>query len=882
MFIALDLETTWLDWVNDEIIEVALVLVDSKTFEIKDKFSTLINPWIEITPVISNITSIFNEDILDAPYIDEVQNKIIDFIWDYPVLGHNIAFDLKFLLKSWIDLRKNISLDTFTIANFISFDEKSLSLEFLSNAYNLKLEGAHRALNDTIATVKLFEKLISLVQELSKTKKEILKYIISRSHDKWLVFILDNYLDKNIALIDSWVFTKYLLNNFPENKKSKWIILDKDMKIKSLKKLLSKLDNIEIRENQEKMLDIVDISFSENKMSLIEAPTWLWKTFAYLIPSIIYSVQNWEQIFISTTTKALQDQIYYKDLEFLKNNLDFEFTYTKLKWKRNYFWLHSFIMFMSEIDYFSEKEASFILKIIFWSFETKSFELDDLDYYGEEFSFLREISADDKIIFSKKNIYEKREPAVIARKLARNSNIVVINNSILFQDISSENAILWNIKNLVLDEAHNLEDIVTNSLRKTFSMSDLENTINSITMTSKKFKFKIEKLSENSEKLLLDMQVIFNSLELYLDFKTDSNTTYKNTLIKEDFYKNNIDSFDFKNLSMSIRNTFNIIIDSLKICPDDLYLEINKEINILENIIDIVDKILNKESEKEYIRTVRFTSFKWLLIEYTLLNVWSFLKKELWDKLDTCILTSATLSIDNDFSYITKMLDLGDFEFSKLESDFNYKKQALLYIPNDIWSIKNNIESIKTFLREFIYIVEWKTLVLFTALYLIKQIYLAINIDLRKKNINLYAQWIWWWKNKLLDFYKKNSENSVLFWTDTFWEGIDIPWDDLKYLIIHKIPFMVPNDPIFQARSVLFDDSFKQYSIPKSVIKLKQWFWRLIRTKMDSWIIVFLDNRIYSTSWGAILLNAFPWDINIKIGASHSLLNILNNKILKK
>jgi Rad3-related DNA helicase len=86
------------------------------------------------------------------------------------------------------------------------------------------------------------------------------------------------------------------------------------------------------------MLDIVDNCLDKNELHLIEAPTWIWKTFAYLVPSIIYSIKNWEQVFVSTTTKALQDQIYYKDLEFLKNNLWFEFSYSKLKWKRNYFW----------------------------------------------------------------------------------------------------------------------------------------------------------------------------------------------------------------------------------------------------------------------------------------------------------------------------------------------------------------------------------------------------------------------------------------------------------------------------------------------------------------------------------------------------------------
>ena len=884
MFIALDLETTWLDSSNDQIIEIALVKVDSKTFEVLDTFSSFVNPWIPIPKLISNITSISDDDVLMSPYIDEIEYKIIDFIWDLPILWHNIPFDIAFLKQAWIDFSRNIALDTFTLANFLSFNEKSLSLETLSISYNIDLKWAHRALNDTIATVKLFEKLIGLISKLNNTKKELLKYVLSKTDDSWFAYILDNYLDKEVLLIDGGVFLKYIIKKLPEYKKKQSIIVDNSLDVVDSKTLLSNIKTTDLRENQEKMLDIIDKALSWNKLNLIEAPTGLWKTFAYLTPSIIYSIKNWEQIFISTTTKALQDQIFYKDLEFLKKNLGLDFSYSKLKWKRNYFSIFNFIKFIAERGSFTNVESSFVLKIIFWIYETKSFELDELDYYGEEFSFIREINADDSLVFSKKNIYEKREPAVIARKLARVSNIVVVNNSILFQDLSWDNSILWNIKNLVLDEAHNLEDVVTNALKKSFSMKDLEKTFNNILSTSKKFKYKINDFSKDSDNLIFNIQVIFDSLEEYLNYKITDNSNYKNALIEKDFYNNNIDNFNLESLWNTIKTTFNSIIDNLKITPDDLYLEINKEISYLEMIVDIIDKILNKDSGSKYIRTINFTTYKWLYIEYTLLNVWDFLNKKLWSKVDTCILTSATLSIWNNFDYINNMLNLEDFNFFSLDSDFDYKKQALLYIPTDLWNIKNNLDWIISFLREFILIVKWKTLVLFTALYLIKSVYSSIWLELKKNDINLYAQWVSGWKSKLLDFYKKNSHNSVLLWTDTFWEGIDLVWEELKYLIIHKVPFMVPSDPIFQARSKLFDDSFRDYSIPKSVIKLKQWFWRLIRSKNDSWIVVFLDNRVNNSSWGDLLLNAFPNDINIKVGSSKGLLDVLNNKnqIIKK
>ena len=874
MFVALDLETTGLDLSNDEIIEIAIVKINSQNFEIEDKFTSLINPWIEIPKIITNITWIKTEDILLSPYIDEIKEKIIDFVWDLPILGHNIEFDINFLEKYSINFKNNILIDSFYLANFLDFDKKSLSLESLCIDYDIEFEWAHRALNDILVNVKLFEKQVLKINSLQDKQKEILKYIFSKTNYKWFAYIIDNFLDKKISLIDSSIFLKYIIKNFKKYNKKDEIIIDKNLNIDNSRQVLSKIKWLDIRENQEKMIDIVDNCLDNNLFKLVEAPTWVWKTFAYLLPSILYSIKTWEQVFISTTTKALQDQIFYKDLKFLQDNLECNFSYSKLKWKRNYFSLFSFIKFLGNIEYYSIKEASFVLKIVFWLWKTKSFELEELDYFGEEFSFKQDINADDSLVFSKKNIYEKIEPIFIARKKAKKSNIVVINNSILFQDIAWENNILWNIKNLVLDEAHNLEDVVTNSLKKSFSLKDLEKIFKNIELLSKKHKYEIKDFEKNKDDLIFNFWILFDLLEEYLNQKVKSED-YKNVLIEEDFYKNNVDNLDIEKLWKNIKSLFLSIIDSIRITPDDLYLELSKELAYIDNILDIVDKILDKSWDKQYIRTINFSNFKGLYIEYSMLNIWDFLEKNIYSKLDSCLLTSATLSINNDFSYIKNILSLEKFDFTRLDSDFDYKKQALVYIPNDLWNIKNNFDTISKFIKDFSLIVKGQTLVLFTALYIIKKVYENIAIDLKKQNINLYAQSIWWGKNKLLEFYKKNYKNSVLLWTDTFWEGIDLVWEELKYLVIHKIPFMVPSDPVFIARSKLFKDSFRDYSLSKAIIKLKQGFWRLIRTKKDSGIVIFLDDRIYNTSWWEFLYWAFPKDIKIKIWSSQNLLKVL-------
>jgi DNA polymerase-3 subunit epsilon/ATP-dependent DNA helicase DinG len=270
----------------------------------------------------------------------------------------------------------------------------------------------------------------------------------------------------------------------------------------------------------------------------------------------------------------------------------------------------------------------------------------------------------------------------------------------------------------------------------------------------------------------------------------------------------------------------------------------------------------------------------WIYCYHTLLNPGDYLRDNLWYKLDSCMLTSATLRIWEDFSYLEKILKLNDiFAYSYLQSDFDYSTQALLFIPNNLGNIKyGNNNMILDFLEKLFKIVKWRSLVLFTSYQSIKDSYVGLHNPLKKEWIDVYAQNIWGSKHKLLEQFRKKAASSILFWTDSFWEWIDIAGKDLETLVIYKFPFAPPTDPIFLARSKLFADSFSDYAIPKAIIKLKQWFGRLIRTKNDKWIVILLDNRIFSTKWGEKMFLAFPENINKKVWESDSFLNLLKDK----
>ncbi len=871
MIICFDLETTWTNPKTDKIIEIAMIKLREDNFEIIDSYNSFINPEIPIPTVISSITNIFDEDVSLAPKIEEIRQEILDFIWNNILLWHNVDFDINFLVENWINVERNLKIDTFFIANFLNFRNESLNLEMLCKHYKIEISWFHRAINDTKATAELFVKMLDEFNWYSSEKTSLIKYIFDLSSDlnvkiMWRFLGLDNLQNlsfwdfETIILKKVWVFKiPEILNEFKQTDLDKIDILD----------YFKDLWNLEKRDNQFKMAEKVFESLDKNKKIVIEAPTWLWKSFAYLIPSIIYAKNIWEKVYVSTNTKTLQDQLFEKDLKFLKAKLWQDFFYTKLKWKSNYLslkWFFDYIL-LWDLEY---KDVSFFSKISLWLLETYFWELDELSFFPQEYYLKNELTSDRFNFEKAKNIYLDYEFLEKARKSIDFSDLVIINHSLLFSDLENENSILWSLQNIIIDEAHNIEDNITEVLKRRYNFKNFVEVL-----------AKIEKIltikDVNKLEFLVKKDNIFSKLDLVEDFwntyitrKTLADQAYKTVLIWKDFYE----EFDFSDLLKKINLEIIWISDFLK--TQEKY-DFSREILYFENVLDVLNVIFKSDNSDSKIKILNFSENYWLYFEYTVLSPWYYLKNNFWNKISTCVLTSATLSINNSFDYLKNILNLGWFDFLKFYSDFDYKSQSTLFIPTDLWNVKNSSQSISNFLKEFYEIVWWNTLTLFTSFASIKSIYVENSINLKKMWINLLAQSIWWSKTKILNQFLEKPNESIILWTDSFWEWVDITWWKLKYLIIYKLPFQVPTDPIFQARSKAFKDPFLEYSIPKAIIKLKQGFWRLIRSKNDKWIVILLDDRI-NTSWWNAFYNAFPEDINIKKWSSKQFLEIIERK----
>lgn len=285
-----------------------------------------------------------------------------------------------------------------------------------------------------------------------------------------------------------------------------------------------------------------------------------------------------------------------------------------------------------------------------------------------------------------------------------------------------------------------------------------------------------------------------------------------------------------------------------------------------------------REQEKDFIKIITLKNGE-ISVSITPLHVGKVLDNRLYNSLDACVATSATLSVHGDFSYIEKSLSMQSFSKHVLASDFDYASQALLFIPSDIGEIKNTIdrERIHDFIGDILSIVRGRTLGLFTSFMSIKEVFLQINPRLKKEGVTLMTQGLSGGRQRMIEYFRQHSDSSALFGTDSFWEGIDIPGKNLETLIIYKFPFAVPTDPVFIARSRLYRDSFSEYSLPAMIIKLRQGLGRLIRTKTDKGIIILLDSRINS-AWGEKVKAGFPEGIKIRSGTKEIFLEMLKKK----
>lgn len=640
------------------------------------------------------------------------------------------------------------------------------------------------------------------------------------------------------------------------------------MDIKSIYNKLHTDFKYEKRENQIEMSELIDEGLFENWQTLIEAETGSGKTLAYLIPLILRSINNKVNVVISTNTINLQEQIIKHELPLIEKLLGIKLNYTLIKGRSNYVCRRKLEEF-----YLKNNKNEKIIDIIKDIETSKTGDKSDIKN-KEILKIWNEIKSEKETTLSIKCPYY--DTCYFYNSKKRNdASIFIVNHNILVLDSimrsESDISLIPSYDSVVIDEAHNLENVARMCYSNEFSFREVNKYLGQLYNRNAKTIDKsgnmlrlLEKISygEQYEKEIITLlDEVYNNIFLIMKQLVKIYPEIPISGIRADkIYGLNIEE-QLLNINNSIKKLdflFKEIGEIIKEIGDS---EIDNSYSLVKNYFKYIkDNILLlnnffKFDLKNNIYWLKYVDNVFLTLNITPYNISELFSKSFNDK--RLVLTSATLTVNGSFKYIEKSLGLENVKSKIIESTFNYRDNMNIYIPSDISLVDNpNFkEEMSQFIYEYIVNHTGKTFVLFTSYIDLNYVYEYIMK--KNHNLNILKQGDYE-RGQLLNKFK-TLDDTVLLGTDSFWEGVDVKGEKLSNVIISKIPFQVPNDPIVKSISeILGSKSFTEYQLPYATIKMKQGVGRLIRDKEDRGNIVILDKRIYSKGYGKMIMKSLP------------------------
>lgn len=660
--------------------------------------------------------------------------------------------------------------------------------------------------------------------------------------------------------------------------------------------LAKKNPNYEERPAQINLVKEITSAFNGNKIGVFEAGTGVGKSFAYLIPSILWAVNNKERVVISTGTINLQQQLYEKDIPAAQEITGQKIKAVLLKGRQNYVCLRRLSDAVTEPSLF-EEENEVIGKIDDWTRETETGSRTDLSFNPPESAWSRVNSESDSCMGGRCPFRENCFVMKV-RKEAADANLIVVNHHLLFADIESrmsgagyeDTAVLPPYKRVVFDEAHGIEDSATSFFSESFTRFKLMKQINLLYRqwrgTRSGFLVQAAAVSsadDFSEKADSCIEAIKETVTVL-----DQDAVL---LLEDDFsvriHDGNVDNYvqlfeKMKNLKVAVTDFYNLasmVISKIDDRDSDVpaVWESKTVLSRLEGLCVLLDHFMNWSEHRDkvfWMQKVRIPpktpgEEALLFVQFyeTPLDIAPMMNGGVFEPLDSVVCTSATLRTESNFGYWLRRTGAGFVENERLvknsfESPFPYKTNVLFGVPSD--APFPDSQYYQTYVEQtvprLIEAAGGRTLVLFTSYDSLKYAYNVAAGALAGKGITLMKQGDDD-RFRLLESFKEDTQ-SVLFATDSFWEGVDVPGDSLSQVIIVKLPFAVPNDPVFAARSEDLEkkggNSFMQLSVPQAVIKFRQGFGRLVRRGDDRGVIIVLDRRIVEKRYGKMFTTSVP------------------------
>ncbi len=908
-YVVCDLETTGLDPITDRIIEIGMVRIQQG--KIAGTYHTMVNPGIPLPLKIKRITGIDDVDLVNAPPITDVMDEVIDFIGDDAIVGHNIRFDLDFLAAAYGLPFKNPNYDTVELARTLLPNAPSHRLESLCAALNIDTAGSHRALNDATATSHLMILLMQKIKDLDPGILIQLNKLLHEAHSEWHKLANEFIKDILKKFPDRKISPGTYLRRDPEKESQQLrpargpsprekIILKQDDVISYIKKggpLSIIMPNYEYRRQQEAMICDVIRALNENKFLLMEAGTGVGKSIAYLIPAIMWSILNKERVLVATHTINLQEQLFLKDIPLLAEIIKEPFQAALAKGRQNYVCLRRWFGLLDSSH--QPDEAAFFARVLLWLEVSETGDRSELNTSPVEEDIWLTICGETDGCLGPSCQYQKDCFVNKARKKAENADLIITNHSLLFSDIKAENRVLPSYGPLIIDEAHHLEESATTHLGIKFN----KRSFNRWLWIAGRSLAKLADKASPSDGLKWS-QLLKSVLETRLEVLEAARLFFEQ-LYDMVFESVSVADYGFRSTSLRlplVGDSYETFLVNGRRCCSLLH-EFAGSIRACTELMEIW--ALSEEAWAGLVRDTANIGLEgeflagelafilensdqgyvcWAEIEINShtanrncslnaapVEVGSLLYERLFKIKDTVILTSATLTVSENFDHVIERTGLSYLSQERLikarfDSPFSYDQQVMLCINRDL-PVQGTVdedtymEKLEEALYKLLVTTGGRALVLFTSHRILREAYRRLKPSLESQDICLLGHGIDGDRTRLLEEFKRDNR-TALFGSLSFWEGIDVPGDALTCVIIVKLPFSAPSVPIIEAR--LEDlarqgkDGFRILSVPQAVIRFKQGFGRLIRSKSDHGCVVVLDGRVLNKSYGRQFLISLP------------------------
>ena len=628
--------------------------------------------------------------------------------------------------------------------------------------------------------------------------------------------------------------------------------------------LLSKSSQFEYRPQQQAMASAVAKACQDRTHLIVEAGTGVGKSLAYLVPAIFHALADGRKALVSTHTINLQEQLFHKDIPLVQKLLPTEFKAVLLKGRQNYLCPRRLERTMSHGgELFASREQDEMRRIWEWSHRTHDGTLSDLDPAPDPQVWLQ--------VCSEPHVCTQRTCGLDnacfyqrARKEAESAKVLVLNHSLFFNFLAGaegaleERGYLFHNDFIIFDEAHTLESVAARHLGLEISHGGLRYLLHRLFHPRTQKGIVAALHNGEALKLVLDAEeesdLFFDRLERSLDFKRSKELRLREPGIAEN------------TLDLPLARLYRNLADAARDIEDEVFkAEVQEAARRVEGMRVGLSEFLDQSREDHVYWIERYEKRDThLTLTAAPIEVASQLRKLIFRHDNTAIMTSATLAVGDGLRYFVNRIGGDDAATLQVDSPFDYARQMRVFIPKKMPEpmARDSYENaLAHWIRHFVSMTQGKAFVLFTSYQTMQKLADTLASFFRSEKITCLVQGGSLPRHRLLQKFK-DDRDSVLFGTDSFWQGVDVPGEALSNVILTRLPFAVPDHPLTQAKCERIiangGDAFREFSLPEAILKFRQGVGRLIRTQQDKGIVVILDNRVLTKPYGKAFLAVLP------------------------